>query len=230
MLAEYDDAHGYQHARRVAKLADRIREKDGGDREIILASGYMHHWGLHLGMGNQTSKEALAEIEADLKGLKFPENKIAPVIFAIKYHTQHDVSAGVKHSFSENGLILQDADGLDAIGAVGSARCFYTTAVLGKPMEEALEYFDTRLVNRRGYMNTGEGHRLAQRGHTVLEEFLKRVKDEWDSDAPGAMAIAKHFYALGKNSEPLQVPENTQSDPYMAEFINRFERELVGEL
>ena len=71
--------------------------------------------------------------------------------------------------------IVQDADRLDAIGAVGIGRTFSYGATRGKGMEETLRHFEEKLEKLQGMMKTAEGKRLAR----VRAERLRVFRGWW---------------------------------------------------
>ena len=195
-LAKNDGAHGYYHAERVANLAEEIRKKEGGDKIVIAASCYIHDWSAHKGRKYHVSDEALKEIRIMLEALKFPKNKTKQVIEVIRHHEDYDFRKK-RQKLSKECQILQDADRLDALGAIGIGRCFYTTATLGKPfgtpdemkrlkedyrigmVTSAVQHFYTKLLNLKDIMNTKYARKLAQERHNFMIEFLRRLKLEW---------------------------------------------------
>jgi uncharacterized protein len=196
-LARNDDAHGYAHAKRVANLAEAIRKHEGGDPLILYAASYMHDWCSHSGREYHVSEPALAEIRNDLLGMKFPSEKLEPLIYVIRQHEDYDFGKKEK-SLSKECLIFQDADRLDALGAIGIARCFFTTSSLGYPLgtpddmheldephhigqiTPAIQHFYTKLLKLKGNMNTEYARQIAQGRHDVMVKFLRRFKLEWE--------------------------------------------------
>lgn len=115
----------------------------------------------------------------------------------------HAVSA---HSFSggieprtDEARILRDADRLDAIGAVGLARCFAVSGALGRSLWDdsdpfaqdrllddrkfALDHFGAKLMRIEGEMCTATGARLAVKRSAVLQRFLDDLARELDEDS-----------------------------------------------
>jgi len=195
-LAQNDDGHGYHHAERVANLAEKIREHEGGDQLVIAVSCYMHDWSSYKGREYHVSDEAMAEIRADLEALNFPKDKIELVVEVIHHHEDYDFrKKGAK--LPKECQILQDADRLDSLGAIGIGRCFYATAKLNKPfgtpdemerLEEdyyigqitsAIRHFYTKLLNLKDSMNTRYARNLAQERYDFIVKFLERLKSEW---------------------------------------------------
>lgn len=90
-------------------------------------------------------------------------------------------------SFSKNrgrrpatleGKIVQDADRLDAIGAIGIARAFAYGGEHGRPLSATVEHFHEKLLLLADEMNTDAGRRLARRRHAYLLGFLAELDAE----------------------------------------------------
>ena len=76
------------------------------------------------------------------------------------------------------GKIVQDADRLDAIGAVGIARTFAYGGEHGRSLEASVQHFYDKLLLLKDEMNTETGRRIAEERHAFLEEFLRRWRSE----------------------------------------------------
>jgi len=109
------------------------------------------------------------------------------------------------------GKIVQDADRLDALGAIGVARAFAYGGKKGQPIHDpsvepclhesfaayrnhagtSINHFYEKLLLLRDLMNTREGRRLALVRHRFMEEFLARFRHEWEGRdlAPGSIRI-----------------------------------------
>ncbi|MBQ1246759.1 MAG: phosphohydrolase, partial [Clostridiales bacterium] len=90
-------------------------------------------------------------------------------------------------SFSKNrgktpdsleGKIVQDADRLDAMGAIGIARTFAYGGKHGRPLDGGIEHFHEKLLLIKDEMNTQTARELAESRHAFLEEFLARFEEE----------------------------------------------------
>ena len=75
-------------------------------------------------------------------------------------------------------MIVQDADRLDALGAVGIARTFAYGGKHGRSLEASLEHFYDKLLLLKDEMNTPEAARLAKERHEYLLGFIERFKEE----------------------------------------------------
>ena len=80
------------------------------------------------------------------------------------------------------GMIVQDADRLDAIGAVGIARCFAFGGEHARPMEESVQHFYDKLLRLKNEMNTKSAMYLAETRHAFLEAFLREYHAETEPD------------------------------------------------
>ena len=90
-------------------------------------------------------------------------------------------------SFSKNrgvrpktleGKIVQDADRLDAIGAIGIARTFAFGGERGRPISDSVQHFYDKLLLLKDEMNTDAGKRIAEGRHRFMESFLNEMENE----------------------------------------------------
>ena len=90
-------------------------------------------------------------------------------------------------SFSKNrgscpktieGKIVQDADRLDAIGAIGIARTFAYGGAHGRSIMDSIKHFDDKLLLLKNEMNTEEGKRIAQIRHDFIKKFVDEIRCE----------------------------------------------------
>ena len=117
--------------------------------------------------------------------------------------TQHDVETDKTErickainavSFSQNrgkrldsleGMIVQDADRLDAIGAIGIARTFAFGGEHGRPLEETLQHFHDKLLLLKDEMNTETAKKIAESRHLFMVNFLQEFDEETKAVRPG---------------------------------------------
>jgi uncharacterized protein len=192
---EADGAHDLAHIRRVWQNAQVIaaREDIPVDRDVLLAATMFHDLvnlpkdspDRHL--VSRRSAEAAAAI---LARLGRSATQIEQVQHAI---TAHSFSAGIAPETIE-ARILQDADRLDALGAIGIARTFYVAGSLAKqiydtddpfaahrPLDDlhyAIDHFPAKLLGLADTMNTATGRALAQARTDLLRQFLQILGDE----------------------------------------------------
>ncbi|SEN07234.1 uncharacterized protein SAMN04488103_10343 [Gemmobacter aquatilis] len=189
-----DGAHDLAHLRRVWRNCQKIARAEGGaDLEVLLAAAMFHDVvNLPKNAPNRAEASRLsAEVAvAYLAGTDFPPQKLPAVAHAI---TAHSFSAGVPPETPE-ARILQDADRLEALGALGLARMFYVAGALGgglfdpeDPLAQrralddrafALDHLEVKLFPVAEAMQTAEGRELAQQGAEWMEAFRARLLRE----------------------------------------------------
>lgn len=194
--------HDLYHAVRVYNLGERIGQEERADLLVVGAAAYLHDLSRprekELKVLNyHVSLAALGEIEKILEEVKFPEEKIKGVLEVIELHEEYSFGVGSGRGNSLEGLVLQDADRLDAIGAIGLARCFMFGGYYGRPMwvpgeiknqpyeptkmeESTIQHFYDKLLRIKEAMNTATGRRIAEERHRFMEEFLERFFKEWE--------------------------------------------------
>ncbi|HDS1680217.1 TPA: HD domain-containing protein [Pseudomonas putida] len=192
-VGQQDGSHDLSHIHRVWVNAQRIQRVEGGDLQVLLAATLLHDCvaveknSPLRGQASTLSANKAASILADLG---WPSQRIEQVAHAVKAHS---FSAGFEPRTPE-ARILQDSDRLDALGAVGIARCFYTAGRMGSALYDfenpaaqgreyrdtlyAIEHFQTKLLKLASGFTTGEGARLAAERHARLEVFLADFRDE----------------------------------------------------
>src|SRR3954454_338609 len=131
--AAADPAHDFSHSQRVLRNALQIARHEGGDPEVLAAAAYLHDIA-NLPKNHPESKfssERSAERAAEiLRELGFDERKVPLVQDAILCHSY---SRGLTPETLE-GRVFQDADRLDALGAIGIARTFATGGAMHRPL------------------------------------------------------------------------------------------------
>lgn len=196
-----DGAHDINHLQRVWRNAARMlddADNAHADALVVMAACYLHdlvnlpknHPERHL-----ASRQAAALACRQLTGLGFPADKLAGVAHAIETHS---FSANLAPATIE-AQIVQDADRIDALGAVGLARLFYTAARMDSALAHgadplarhrelddkayALDHIVTKLEKLPGKMQTAAGRALAERRLAVLTDFRAAFAEEWGVSA-----------------------------------------------
>lgn len=167
------DGHDANHSIRVYKNACKIAEGyPESDLMVVSLASLLH--------------------DVDDYKLFNTENNMNARTFLQKHNVENDmvefickVINGV--SFSKNkgkrpesieGKIVQDADRLDAIGAIGIARTFAFGGRKGRSLESSLQHFDDKLLLLKDEMNTEEAKRLAEIRHAYMQGFLSEIREE----------------------------------------------------
>ena len=192
-IIDNDPAHDFEHVMRVYNNAKKIAKKENANQKLILSAALLHDI---ISYPKSSRRSKLSSIDSAkkskviLKKYNFSKEEIIIISDAI-----------AEHSFGQNkvpqtleGKILQDADRLDALGAIGIARVFSTSGSLSRPFYNiddpfcnkrnpndnlwAIDHFFNKLLKLESIMNTKSGTIEAKKRTKVLKEFLKQLKDE----------------------------------------------------
>jgi uncharacterized protein len=198
MLGE-GTGHDWWHVYRVWQNAKRIAGYDkDADLYIVQLGALLHDisdWKFSGGDEDAGAREARKWLE----GLHVDKDTIDDVCHIVKNVSFR--GAGVKNTMRlEEGLIVQDADRLDAIGAIGIARTFAYGGKVGNPMYDphikpmhhksfasykknrstTINHFYEKLLLLRGRMNTRGGRALAKGRDSYMKNYLKQFYSEWN--------------------------------------------------
>lgn len=193
VLGSKDPAHDLLHVKRVVKMARELAIKERAQLEIVLPAAWLHDL-VNLPKDHKDRKMAsrLAAVEAVqfLTAIGYPAKYYPGIIHAIEAHS---FSAGIKAETLE-AQIVQDADRLDGLGAIGIARLFAISAQMGTSFYNALDpWADGRLYDDKKFaidhiqlklksitetMNTLLAKQEAKRRFLVIENYLEQLKME----------------------------------------------------
>ena len=167
------DGHGADHTLRVYRNALRIAETEPDADRFIVSLGALLHDADDAKLF-QTENNANARRFLDSRGI-LPEtaDSICRVINGVSFSKNGD-----RRPDTLEGMIVQDADRLDAIGAIGIARTFAYGAKHGRPGGDSIAHFHEKLLLLKDRMNTGRGREMAEPRHAFLELFLQ----EWEKE------------------------------------------------
>ena len=190
--------HDWFHIERVWKLSKKIAEKEGGNLEVIELSALLHDIAdpkFHNGdetLALKISKDFLEEIHVNAE-------LIEQVLFVIKIISFKNRAEAPENPPLEL-QIVQDADRLDAVGAIGIARTFnfggfknnliYHPEIkpnLGMNKEEykksngtTINHFYEKLLLLKDLMNTKTAKKIASERHDFMLQFLDEFYKEWN--------------------------------------------------
>jgi uncharacterized protein len=188
-----DSAHDFEHVMRVFKNAQNICKKENANEKLVLSAVLLHDIISYQKSDKRSKLSSIKSAEESKKILKkynFTKEEIQIVSDAIR-----------DHSFSRNkipatieGKILQDADRLDAIGAIGIARVFAVGGSEKRPFYNikdpfcknrepddkiwTLDHFYRKLLKLESLMNTKSGKIEAKKRTKILKDFLNELKKE----------------------------------------------------
>lgn len=193
-ITSHDPAHDIEHSMRVLKNAELIARLEKADAEIVVPAAIFHDVVMYLKndprseFASQESAEATKKI---LEGiLEYPQEKIEAVCAAIKVCS---FNKGIVPDALE-AKVLQDADMLDAVGAIAIMRTFSSTGSMQRPfyhiddpfakrrepqpLEFALDLFYVRLLKVVNRVHTKTAKKIAKRRTKFLKSFLKEFSLE----------------------------------------------------
>ena len=163
--------HGWDHTQRVRELVLKIGLEEKADLEILEIAALLHD------IARKKEKNGLCHAEegARIAGEILKDHpKKEGIVHCIE---SHRFSRG-KQPKTLEAKILQDADKLDSMGAVGIARCFMYQSEHKGNIHTAKEHFQEKLLKLGSLMHTKTGKKLASERHEFLEEFLDRLEKE----------------------------------------------------
>ena len=184
-MGKHDGGHDWWHLERVRNNAFQIMEAEGtGDPQIVEIASLLHD----IGDSKFRETEALDTTEIlnhFLRGLEVDRRIIEEVIFI---NRNLSFSKGKRPgNVSSEFMIVQDADRLDAIGAIGIARAFNYGGFRNNPIfdptgsgHSTIGHFYDKLLKLKDLMNTEAGRKLAEERHRFLDLFLRQFYHEWE--------------------------------------------------
>ena len=189
--------HDWWHIERVRTMAVRLAEAEGANRFVVELGALLHDiadWKFHDGdptIGGTRARQWLTKQGLDDAVC----NDIGAIVSSVSFK-----GAGVKSELiSLEGKVVQDADRLDAIGAIGIARTFAYGGHFNRSMYDpdvapeqhntfeqyknnngtTINHFYEKLLLLKGRLNTPAARSIAHERHRFMEEFLERFFDEW---------------------------------------------------
>ena len=173
LFAGNSDGHGADHTMRVYHNAQKIMEAyPEADTFIVSLSALLH----------DADDHKLFNTENNLNARLFMEkNDLPPDTIEQICKTKNSVSFSKNRGRSPEtleGKIVQDADRLDAIGAIGIARTFAYGGNAGRPLEDSIKHFYDKLLLLKNEMNTEAAKDIAQKRHEYMTGFLEEYYEE----------------------------------------------------
>lgn len=192
--------HDWWHIHRVWKIAQRIGQAERADMLVVELAALLHDiadWKLNDGdssIGPRMAKEWLDSQGVDSRIM----NHVCKIIANISFKG----ASIAQLPLSLEGQVVQDADRLDAMGAIGIARAFSYGGSKGrliydpaaKPTEHrtaeeflkkdgtTINHFYEKLLLLKDRINTATGKAMAEKRHRFMEQFLQRFYEEWEDN------------------------------------------------
>lgn len=200
VLSGEGSGHDWFHIERVTRMALRLAQEERADLHVTELAALLHDiadWkfagGDHLA-GSRAARQWLHSLKVEVATI----DHVCEIIDGLSFK-----GAGVKTPMRTlEGQCVQDADRLEAIGAIGVARAFAYGGHKGQPMHDpekppqshatfeaykkndgtTINHFYEKLLLLKDRMNTASGKRLAAARHAYLVQFLEQFLAEWQGE------------------------------------------------
>ncbi|KAI9872636.1 MAG: hypothetical protein M1830_001390 [Pleopsidium flavum] len=196
-MNQFDSSHDYQHILRVLSLANQIAARERSlhpdicyDAEVVTLASLLHDVGDKKYLKQDEVSGQMVERFLTLHGADAGlARRVQLIVTHMSYSTEIKDPAKVQEVLSEQPelAVVQDADRLDALGAIGVGRCFIFAGAKRQEdgMIGAITHFGEKLERLEDMMKTGTGKELA----AVRTQRLKTFRSWWDEEA----MITKHM-------------------------------------
>ena len=189
--------HDYFHALRVYKMATRIAEREGADLEIVQLAALLHDVDDRKISPDTYEDQTNAKIFLAREGVSAEASEwICRIIREISFGANDSAPSTLE------GKCVQDADRLDAIGAIGIARAFayggshrrhmyhpdikpnlnMTKEEYVKSESTTINHFYEKLFKLTALMNTQTAREIAKTREDFMREFVGEFMDEWEGN------------------------------------------------
>jgi len=188
-----DPSHDILHVQRVVALAKKLAKIEGANLEVVLPAAYLHDC-VYVSKADarrsQASRLSAQRAIELLRHWQYPERHFDEIAHAIE---SHSFSAAVSPQTIE-AKVVQDADRLDAMGAVGVFRCFAFSGLARRPLyftddpfckervpddsTNTLDHFFVKLLRLQDKLNTPAAKLLGERRVVLMQTFLAQLESE----------------------------------------------------
>lgn len=193
--------HNFDHIVRVIKNVDKILLSESADPLITYGAAYLHDVADDKLVDDPKQMEE--EIANFLKTIDLTEQQISEILYITHNLSFSKTLSSNPPKLSLAGQIVQDADRLDAIGAIGITRAIYYGGVNAQVIydpkmeprthmdkkeyrnlkdETIINHFYEKLIKLRDMMNTETAKNIADDRHQFMLQFLSEFKDEWNGE------------------------------------------------
>ena len=192
-----DPAHDREHVRRVVANARRLAAAEGADPAVVIPAAWLHDCVIvpkHSDHRSRASQMAAERAGAFLREIGYPAEHIPAIEHAI---AAHSFSAGIPPRTRE-AQVVQDADRLDALGAIGIARTLLLGGAMGKPLYDrdeplpvsrtpddknnVIDHFYVKLLGLAATMHTAAARQEGERRTQLMQGYLQALAREVSDD------------------------------------------------
>ena len=171
---------GLDHAERVLRIVEDIGQREGADLDTLRVAALLHDIGVPINKERHYEVGALL-VRGILSQLGFTENEIEPIAHAIEAHSRY----GGPDPQTLEARILQDADAVEYVGAVGLARAIVRGLESGAyrgDLNELPALIDGLIERVEGTLHTERGQALVGDRIAYLRAFQERLKAEIEGE------------------------------------------------
>ena len=200
-LSQDTTGHGLDHIKRVVSMAKQLAAAEKIDPFIPTAAAYLHDTIDEKLVANV--KDAKSELREFLRKIDFTQEQIQAVMDIIENMSFASTLKAQRPQLSPAGQIVQDADWLDAIGAIVIVRAVYYGGNHGEKIydpqiaprqqmtrddyrnlnnETIINHFYEKLLKIKDMLNTDAAKKMAEHRQKFMEDFLSEFKAEWDAE------------------------------------------------
>lgn len=180
VLSGESTGHDWLHVSRVAELALYIGKKENADLFVVEAAALVHDL-IDVKLPDAI-RLSVSEVDEQLVSLGAGKDEAERIIHIITRMSFRDREKLGKEPLSLEGKIVQDADRLDAIGAVGIARTFMFAGAKGHSLygndKSAYAHFFSKLLLLKDMMNTDAAREAADERHKFMLHFVSQLEKE----------------------------------------------------
>lgn len=185
-LDKNDMMHGWSHTQRVYNLSMKIGKNEEADLEVLKPAALLHDIGIHVDRKNH--HEASAELAEEVLGKYEKKDQVLHCIRAHRFSSPPE-------SVTLESEVLQDADNLDAIGAIGLMRTMVHAGYFERPVydpeneisedydgesETSIDHINSKLLNIKDRLHTETAEKIGEKRHEFVEEYKNRFLKEWE--------------------------------------------------
>jgi uncharacterized protein len=187
--------HDWWHIHRVVEMAKRLAHEEEADSFICVVSALLHDVADE--KLNDSKESGLRKVSDWLMKQGLEEDAFQHILEIVSTMSYNAGSNPPMRTIE--GQIVQDADRLDAIGAIAIARAFLYAGWAGHPIHDpnlkpreamtpeeyrhgkstAINHFYEKLLKLKEYINTSSAKRIADERHRYMEQYLERFHMEW---------------------------------------------------
>ena len=195
--------HDFGHLIRVMKIATYLQNKEGGDLEVIAISALVHD--VHRIMQTKIDKfvppkDSLGEVSNLIRDLGLSKEKIEHILYAVEHHEEYGFGKEKVTVTDIESQILQDADNLDLVGAIGIGRNFQYDIAYGiinydetiplyqnefseiQQDASTIHHMYNKVMRLGEFMNTKTARKLAKTRTKFLDKFIGQYISEWNGE------------------------------------------------